>query len=434
MSGNRISELLAHMASEQDALASQPMPSLADKVMRAAWSDLMPPLLPVAMGSPHPRRRLLPIVGLSAAFGFASVAVLLLVLRPGKPLIAASVGRDPVPVTMGASLVASQDAPLPLHFSDGSRITFRPSARASVAKVTKAGAEMVLESGDILAQIQHLPGAAWQVTAGPFRVVVTGTRFLASYLPEEKALTVRLYEGSVIVQGPALGNGMALVAGQMLEVRAGKPFTVRQLAVESAMSLEIPKVVVEPIPPTPSAAVEEPTVELVERPTASDPREKNSEWIGLAERGRYEAAFTAAERLGFSDLCRHLPARRLLSLGDVARFTGDYLRTREAYEAIVRRFPKDRHTSDAMFGLGRLSSEGGKSAEAAAWFERYLVAWPNDSLAEQATGRLLELYPALGDGESAARIAQRYLDRYPSGMRRSLAQRILAGRGAEARR
>jgi TolA-binding protein len=81
-----------------------------------------------------------------------------------------------------------------------------------------------------------------------------------------------------------------------------------------------------------------------------------------------------------------------------------------------------------------LSSEAGKSAEAAAWFERYLVAWPNDTLAEQATGRLLELYPALGDSDSAARIAERYLDRYPSGMRKSLAQRILAGRGAEARR
>jgi len=432
MSGNRLSELLAHVAAEQDALASQPIPSLADKAMRAAWDDLLPPLLPVTMGSARPRRRWFQVVGLSAAFGFASVAVLLLVLRSGKPILKASVGQNPVPVTVGASLVASQDAALPLQFSDGSQITFRPSARANVAKVTKAGADLVLESGDILAQIQHLPGAAWQVTAGPFRVVVTGTRFLTSYLPEEKALTVRLYEGSVIVHGPALGNGMALVAGQMLEVRAGKPVIVRQLAEEAAMSVEVPQAVA-PSPPVPPAGVE-PTVELVERTVATDPREKNSEWIGLAERGRYEAAFTAAERLGYSDLCKHLPARRLLSLGDVARFAGETQRTREAYEAIVRRFPKDRYASDALFGLGRLASEGGKAAEAATWFERYLVAWPNDSLAEQATGRLLELYPTLGDSESAARIAEQYLERYPSGMRKALAKRILAGRGAEARR
>jgi hypothetical protein len=347
-----------------------------------------------------------------------------------------------------------------LRFTDGSVVTVQPKATVEVARLTTSGAEVLLENGELLADIVHTPDTQWQIIAGPFRVLVTGTRFLTSYRPNFQSLEVQLYQGSVLVQGPMLGNGIPLVAGQKLEVGVGQAVVVRPLHRALASQPTPPKIApliaptsddwpsataspmektsdLEPVP-TPALLPATPTLpKAPAKPTspalpANLPR--SPDWANLADEGQYEAALEAAEAVGFTELCKRLPARRLITLADVARFAGDPALTRKAFESLVKRFPRERYAADALFGLGRLSSETGNPRQAARWFERYLRDWPNDALVEQAAGRLLELYQTLGDDAGAVASAKYYLENHPSGMRMTHAKRILSDHGVEANR
>ena len=113
-------------------------------------------------------------------------------------------------------------------------------------------------------------------------------------------------------------------------------------------------------------------------------------WLRLADQGSYREAFAVASEQGWSRLCARLDARRLLVLGDVARYAGSDGRARKTFRCLVRRFGHDRLASDAVFSLGRLAFESGRPNEAQRWFGRYLSEWPNAPLAEQASGRLVE--------------------------------------------
>jgi outer membrane protein assembly factor BamD (BamD/ComL family) len=75
-----------------------------------------------------------------------------------------------------------------------------------------------------------------------------------------------------------------------------------------------------------------------------------------------------------------------------------------------------------------LESEAGAPAAAAKWFERYLRSARNPPLAEEAAGRLVEIYDQKGDTEAAARAAKGYLARHPDGPRAGLARKVLAAR------
>jgi len=149
-------------------------------------------------------------------------------------------------------------------------------------------------------------------------------------------------------------------------------------------------------------------------------------WLALAEERHYPEALAAARRLGWSNLCRHLDAHRLLRLADVARYSGARAPARRAFEALARRFPHDRLAGDAVFSLGRMAFEAGHAAEAARWFRRYGADWPNGPLADEAAGRLVESAIRLQDAEAARAAAHAYLARAPHGAQASLARGVLA--------
>jgi hypothetical protein len=366
-------------------------------------------------------------------------------------------GSDAIAIETGKSITATTDRVLPLRFTDGSVVTVQPKTTVEVARLTTSGAEVLLENGELLADIVHAPDTHWQVIAGPFRVLVTGTRFLTSYRPNLQSLEVHLYQGSVLVQGPMLGNGIPLVAGQKLEVGVGQAVVVRPLHRALASQPRIdpltPPTADDSLPatsppmeknsdsePAPTPALQPPTPTRPKAPSKPTSPALSAnlpltpDWANLADEGQYEAALDAAEVVGFNELCKRLPARRLITLADVARFAGDPALTRKAFESLVQRFPRERYAADALFGLGRLSSETGNPRQAARWFERYLRDWPNDALVEQAAGRLLELYQTLGDDAGAVASAKYYLENHPSGMRVSHAKRILSDHGVEANR
>jgi tetratricopeptide (TPR) repeat protein len=151
----------------------------------------------------------------------------------------------------------------------------------------------------------------------------------------------------------------------------------------------------------------------------------DSDWLALAKHGAYAEAFAAARRAGWSRLCHRLDAHRLLTLGDVARYAGARVRAREAFEALVRRFPRDPLAADAVFSLGRLAFESEQSDRAARWFRRYVDDWPQGPLADQAVGRLVECAIHMHDAEAARGAARAYLVRAPRGPHAQLARQIL---------
>ncbi len=380
------------------------------------------------------RSRLWPqlaVVGTAAAVAFVVAAGVVRWNRPPLQFqVAGKAGQA------GASVTAQAGLELPLRFSDGSQILFQPGSQARVARLTETGAELELDSGRLLAHVQHTGQARWAVVAGPYRVRVTGTRFSAEWLASERRLAVQMFEGSVVVEGPALGAGLHLEAGDWLHVRAGQsPVVTRahrpQPVVVPVAPLPAPPTSLAPetsepgVAPAPSAADraggEPRPAPLVHAASAS-----TLSWAQLAEAGRYGEALAAANRDGFARLCRGLTADGLLLLGDAARYAGSPGRARQAFQSLVQRFPGDERSPDALFALGRLESEAKAPAAAARWFERYLALAGSPPLAEEARGRLLEIYTRTGDEGAALRVARAYLSRYPDGVHATLARKVLA--------
>jgi hypothetical protein len=292
-------------------------------------------------------------------------------------------------------------------------------------------------------------------------VRVTGTRFAVVWLAAR--LDVSLFEGSVVIDGAVLGAGVPLHAGQRLSVDRGlvrtDPLAADEAAGATSAGLVVPAAVAPP--PVPAAAVAPATPPAVAAPApgtaAVDPSAvaahsgavashtldpssvaaeneaapartravDDNDWLALTKHGAYAEAFSAAKRAGWSRLCHRLDAHRLLTLGDVARYAGARARAREAFEALVRRFPRDPLAADAVFSLGRLAFESEQSDRAARWFRRYVDDWPHGPLADQAVGRLVECAIHMHDADAARGAARAYLARAPRGPHAQLARQIL---------
>jgi len=401
-----LEQALPEIAAEQEAAVasmSHVPEAIAEEAMRRAWK-------------PARRNRLMPYLSVAGVAASVAFVVAFFVARTNRNDLRFEVaGRAG---EAGVTLTAQASSPLPLHFSDGSVLTFQPRAQARVARLFDNGAELLLASGRVLADVRHTGQARWTLAAGPFKVRVTGTRFAAEWQPTSGRLAIEMFEGSVIVEGPSLGTGLALTSGQSLDVGVSSPAVLAR-----APTTEHAPVLAEVAPDTvPSAPA--PAAAPAEHPVAAPTRPAPS-WSDLASHRRYAEALAAAEREGFLRLCRQLDAVGLLALGDAARYASSPNRARQAYQALVRRFARDQRSQDALFALGRLESESGSPAAAARWFERYLGSAGNPPLAEEAAGRLVELYDRAGDREAATRAARDYLDRHPDGLRAALARRIL---------
>lgn len=421
------------------------------------------------MARARPRRRL---GRLPFALAMAAGAVALVLV------VSSTTHRRTLSVQLGGaaprgealpSLVADARSDLPLRFSDGSTVTFRAGSSGQLEKLNSAGAELLLVRGALQAHVIHAATTSWILHAGPYRVRVTGTRFGLSWRSER--LELSLYEGSVVVDGAALGAGVPVQAGQRLTVASGvvriEPLAgapavalatpgARDTARREARETDAARPLVEPLPrtsvdlPGPASATEAaddlapdlaPTPRRIRtRPatarsaahgrhvasTSGGQASREDEWLALAERGAYSESLDAAKRVGWASLCHRLDARRLLMLADVARYSGAPAPAHRAFQALVKRFPDDRLAADAVFSLGRLAFEQGRPAEAARWFRRYVSDWPRGPLAEQAAGRLLESTIRLQDPEATHAAARAYLARAPHGAQAALARGVLA--------
>src|SRR5258708_27609669 len=99
----------------------------------------------------------------------------------------------------------------------------RCGARGRVTETSPRGATVVLDDGSMSAAVVHRAASRWRVTAGPFTVLVTGTKFDVRWRVAEQAFELDLHEGSVTVLGPSLETrvGRQMSAGERLRVSLG---------------------------------------------------------------------------------------------------------------------------------------------------------------------------------------------------------------------
>jgi transmembrane sensor len=349
---------------------------------------------------------------------FAAAAALLLTLvvlrrepRPEPPLSFVA-GNAAVSGQVGAWLSPSGSAPMPLRFSDGTLVLVAPQARARVVRTMTRGADIALEQGSLSLAVVHHEAGEWHVGAGPFTVLVTGTKFDVSWNAGLRTFTLALQEGSVLVSGPTLsGAGRRVKPGEALRIAIDEP----------AVAVPAPSIVGSGAGPDGALPAPDDSAKL----PAKNPAAGGS-WKELAQRQNYTGALAAAEAEGFEAACRAASATDLVLLGNTARFAGSAARAEQAFRLVRSRFAGSHEAATAAFFLGRIAyDQRGNRSEAAQWFQSYLREAPSGALAREAAGRLLEAERALGDVEAARATARQYLQKYPSGPHASLAHDVL---------
>ncbi len=362
-----------------------------------------------------------------ASLAFASVALALLALilmrSPNETLTFQVDGKR---IDEGSWIAPEGQAPSALQFSDGTQVTVEASSRVHVADVKRSGARVKLERGTLKVAVTHNSDTAWHFIGGPYDVLVTGTKFDMVWDPSTQHLRVAMKEGSVRVTGP--DGPRTVVAGQTLDAAAREGTTSVKVESSAAQPNEpssspapSPTASSEPTAPAthPSSAKASPSSDAAQNDEVS--------WRKLAASGKYRDALEAAEAAGFTSQCETGTASDLLALGDAARYVGNASRANDAYTALRRRFPSSHHASTAAFMLGKLAfDQKGSFGSSVSWFEAYLRERPNGALAREALGRLMEAKSRAGDRAGAQEAARRYLERYPSGPRADLAQRLNA--------
>lgn len=356
------------------------------------------------------------VVALAAALLLVVVGALAVRITPPAPSLGFEVGDR---AGMVGEWVANT-APVPLAFSDGSSVLLGADTRAQVTNATARGATVRVERGHLSASIMHADTTAWTFEVGPYEVLVTGTRFDASWDPVRQKFELKLLEGSVVASGPQLPR-KRVVAGQQLDL-SPVPQTVDR-PLEAITPEALPS---EAMPPGPSTTQEPPPPQTSrDGVSPAPPRSPRSPgeptWVRSLRAGDEADGVDQVERSGLLKVLQGRTAKDLLLLADAARRVSHPATSSAAYEAVRRRFPRSSESARAAFGLGLLQPSG---AEARRWFSTYLREAPDGSLAREALGRMLETQ--LTDEPLQAKdTARRYLERWPQGPHARLAKKAL---------
>jgi hypothetical protein len=326
----------------------------------------------------------------------------------------------------GAWLATNDASALPLEFSEGTEIVMAPDSRGRVEELRRSGASFLLERGEVHAHVVHRASTDWRFLAGPFEVRVTGTSLGVRWDPARERFAVTVDEGAVVVTGPAVGEPRVVRGGEqyVVDLPAQTTRTLPSGRDPEADSVTAAGPSAPDAPDAPPAASS--SVEAAPDPRAPSPRGVGANprsWLGLEEKGDYDAAYAAARSAGLGSVLRASSADELLRFAQVARLSGHRDTERDALVTCRRRFPGSERASVAAYQLGQSSSP----SEASSWFETYLGEQPGGALAREASGRLVEARVAAGDDRGARDAASRYLARYPDGPHAPLARRVLAG-------
>jgi hypothetical protein len=366
-----------------------------------------------------------------AAAGTAALVVALLIgagafLSSGPRSLTYSVMNGAV--VDGDRVVAGVETTV--RFSDGSELTLERGAETHIDALDAHGGRVVLDEGTASVAIAKRPSAVWMLSAGPYQVRVTGTRFSLRWSKREGRFEIAMQSGSVVVSGPLVPGGMALAAGQRLRTSgSGDELTLDQASTLGAEGVSPRLVGVGTSTATePKAAAGrdvEPDVAAVAPSAASASvaaPPASLEWQKRAAAGEFAAVIAAAEARGLDATLASASLEDLAALADSARYARRNSLAKRVLLAERKRFPASRTARDAAFFLARLAEdEGGGALE---WYDRYLSESPRGIYASQALGRKMLLVHAQQGSDEASALAAEYLSRYPNGPYAASAKKI----------
>ena len=324
-------------------------------------------------------------------------------------------------------------------FSEGSSMIVDPGATVRVLSAEPTGARVLVERGAVDVAIVHRAarGTRWRFEAGPFHVLVTGTKFRVAWKPEDQSFSLETREGAVVVSSACLPAARTVRGGEGVRLscappavstaaRVGPPVgAARASASASAAAAadeEAAALALLDEPRRVAAPAERPPVNNATALTA-----RAADWRELVASGRYSDGLRVAERVGFSQACRTANEQELLSLADAARLFGRTARAVEALGILRQRFPRSPGAATAAFSLGRIAFERQEAyGDAARWFATYLDEMPNGALTGDAAGRLMEARQRAGERTRARADAESYLGRFPGGPYAPAARAILS--------
>jgi hypothetical protein len=287
-----------------------------------------------------------------------------------------------------------------------------------VGGLSPNGATLVLEEGEARVSVVHRAKAKWRVEAGPFAIIVTGTRFVASWSRDRERLELRMEEGKVMVRGPQLAPALELVAKQTLiaDVREGR--------VQIGDSAPAPSTIggAQPVPS--ASAVESTQAEASSSGAPGPSKEPPVSWSRRVARGEYKSVLEDAHRMGIETALNTSSLGDLVALADAARYgrRGDL--AARALRSVRKRFPGTSASKSAAFMLGRMVDDGGSPGGAIEWYEVYLSESPGGTFAIEAKGRRLSAVFRAQGRKAARPLAEQYLQQHPAGPHAALAREI----------
>jgi hypothetical protein len=290
-----------------------------------------------------------------------------------------------------------------VHFSDGTDIKLDRASRGRVAATSARGARVMLDHGRAHVKVVPRRGNRWVFDAGPCVVHVTGTRFDMNWTEVGQVLEVKLYSGSVTVEGPPAPHGVVMHEGQRLVMDVRSNFARLE-----ALTPEPPSVVPEPPAEEPAA---EPRVRRERRPEA-----RPETWSARVLAGDFAVVLREARRRGIDQVLRRDAAPDVMALAQAARLSRHATIARKALGTLRTRFPQSTQAQTAAFLLGRMAEDhDGDLGRALEWYGQYLNEAPSGAFRDEALGRKMAATVRLSGTERARPVAEEYLRQFPMG-------------------
>lgn len=340
----------------------------------------------------RPERRGLALraVGLAAAVLVALAVVLVGVRRDGP--------HATPPEIQQATLETRANEQELVTLADGSRIFVLGATRVHLAAVSRSHVLIELERGEIDAEVTHVEGRPFVVSAAGVDVSVVGTHFRVRVEGEGAAprVSVEVLHGRVEVTRSRDGIHRVVDAGETWSSGVEPPPTTSA----SPPDQDAPP----DAGPLPAPAPAPTGFRLPAR------------FHQLAADGRYADAYAALGSVGVARAARTARVTDLFEVGQVARYDGHPREAVDAFRALVKRYPGDGRAGIAGLEAGRLLlNELGDPEAAAEAFEEAMRLAPSESFREDALARRVQALEATGDQGACVAAREQYMKSYPSG-------------------